>query len=533
MPKFMDLTGPEFDKILSIAIASLKLKQSVAKAKSSVKAPQNDDELWDYVRDTWDYEIPRYVHPECEDRGHVAPFEAFAESYFARVKNSMWLGSRGFSGKSLTSSILCITEETTLGAEVALLGGSKEQAARCHEYTQGFWELPTAPTHLLMESPTLSKTKLTNGGIETVQAASSKSVRGAHPQRLRGDEVDEMDIAILDAALGQPLEKNGITDQVTLTSTHHYPNGPVTEMKRRVADGEGNWVIREWCYKEGLRRKLPAGLPKYHGKDKPGTFIGWISEEMIRSAKDRVSEEMFRVEYDLQEPAFEGRAINGDAVRIVYNKKWNPKIEGVPMFFKGVNNEIVKIACCANMDYRVGPCSHHSYATGIDWGRTRDYTVITTYRTDMHPWWMVEFQKFHGVPGPQMFERAANRVKKYPGPALHDATGMGGIIADDILDIDPEIDITGVTMNAKLRAEIVNDYIVGVERHALAHPRIETAYNDLYYLTANDLTGSGHLPDSFVASALAWHTRVSNLNTGTGISSLEKENILVGIGMID
>lgn len=92
-----------------------------------------------------------------------------------------------------------------------------------------------------------------------MQAASPTSVRGAHPQRLRRDEDDEMKLRILDAALGQPVARRGVASQTVIASTHHYARGPVTELRHRIATGELDARVYTWCYRESLHRQLDDG----------------------------------------------------------------------------------------------------------------------------------------------------------------------------------------------------------------------------------------------------------------------------------
>lgn len=487
------------DEVVSLAIERIKNKTARRDAMSRVNVPKTDDELWDYVKRTWGYEIPRAIHPDCVVKGHVAPFTAFADSYFARVPNSLWIGSRGFSGKTMLSSLLCITEETTLGADVTLLGGSLEQSGRGHEYTVAFWSLETAPIHLLRSDPTKRETILSNGGRERVQAASSKSVRGAHPQRLRIDEVDEMDIRVFDAAQGQPMAKDGLPSQVTITSTHHYAHGPVTILKRRIAEGEFDCVIYEWCYRESLTSA--SG----------GHETGWLTNSMVAEAKARMSKQMFLVEVELQEPSVEGRAISSQYVDIAFNRDY-----GV---FKGGHSELIEVACCRFMKPENGPCQHHGYATGVDWGQRRDWSVYVTYRTDVNPWWLVSWERSKDLPWPALLEKFERRMARYPGEAAHDATGMGGRMADDFL----RIDAVAVTLQGNPRNKIFTDYIIGIESQEISGPFIESLWYDHYYVTNDDLYGAGHPPDSFIAGALAWSIRTGFAGGKVvGIGSLSK-----------
>ncbi len=79
------------------------------------------------------------------------------------------------------------------------------------------------------------------------------------------------------------------------------------------------------------------------------------------------------------------------------------------------------------------------------------------------------------------------------------------------------------------RAKILNDYIVGIEDGSLLGPRVDSAWSDHRYVTVDDLWGSGHLPDSFVAGALAWHCRSRVLNPRVEIVSITGPGVLSGV----
>lgn len=449
-----------------------------------VFTPTTDDELWDYIKVTYGIEVPRYK--VCEH--HDAPFTAFANAYFGRDEVALWLGSRGFGGKTFLSALLSFVEETTLGAEVNLLGGSLEQAINGHEYTKTLWHHDNSPKHLLVGDPTARETRLTNGGRERVLAASSKSVRGPHPQRLRIDEADESEISIIDSALGQPMSRVGIEgkpdiqSQVLFTSTHHYPNGPVTALKKRAMETQG-WKIYTWCYRESLKRQLPDG-----------SWTGWLSQKDVDTARRRVTAEMFKVEYDLQEPSVGNRAIESEAVNDSFDKKYGN--------FTGGQGEKITRWCCARGKKEGRPCKTHLYVTGVDWGKQRDWSVYATYRVDCDPWWLVEWERAKELPWPVLLQKARDRMAKYPGRMAHDASSMGGDMANDFLGIPA----TPVVLNSGLhRTGIFVQYILAIENRKLLHPYIDTLWYDHYYVSTDDLfVAGGHPPDSFIAGALAW-----------------------------
>ena len=131
----------------------------IAADKFFQRWPQDDDELDLFVQAVWGYRLPRTrVCP-----GHRAPFEAFADAYFARSPISVWKASRGFGGKSAMLSILCLTEILTLECGVTILGGSGAQSQNVHRSADSAWAAPNAPRKLLDKS-TMFDTTLHSGG---------------------------------------------------------------------------------------------------------------------------------------------------------------------------------------------------------------------------------------------------------------------------------------------------------------------------------------------------------------------------------
>ena len=108
------------------------------------------------------------------------------------------------------------------------------------------------------------------------------AVRGAHPTRLLLDEIDEMKLPILEAAQGQPMDRNGVRAQTVMSSTHQHPDGTVTAMRRRAADL--GWPVSQWCYRETLAPH------------------GWLTEDQVVRKQAELSRTMWAVEYELQEP---------------------------------------------------------------------------------------------------------------------------------------------------------------------------------------------------------------------------------------
>lgn len=515
--------------ILREGLSHASKRISGSKGGSDIPKPRDDDELWHAVRRYWGVEIPRVK--VCEH--HVAPFTAFADAYFARHPFIIWKASRGFGGKSMLLSLLSLSEAAFLGAFVNLLGGSGEQAERVLAYMYGdempgaFWGAPGAPKHLIIggdEDGLLKReTKLNNKGRIRALMASSKSVRGPHPQRLRLDEVDEMDIKILDSAMGQPMERFGIKDNIVGSSTHHYSNGTMTEMIRRASTN--NWPVYEWCYRENL---VSNG--------------GWLPDDAVARKRSVVTVHMWDTEYENQEPNPTGRAIDIDKCTAAFDEELGK--------FEGSEHEYIELeppdygglpepTChrCKHeyepMDYKLDRCQNcfvqrrltrpAIYATGADWAKKKDWTVITTIRVDCTPARVVAFERTGRIDWPAMIDKLNVRLRRFRGGSCHDMTGIGDVIGDYL-----QVASEGVIMMGYTKQQMVAQYVHAIEAGRLKYPRIKYAYDEHRLASVEDFYGGGqkfHLPDTAAAGALAW---MASGMGGAGEIMIPGKNVMLG-----
>jgi hypothetical protein len=419
---------------------------------------RNEDTLREFVRLAWGVTIPD--QRVCQN--HSTPWRAFCDAYFAGAPVIVWHGSRGFAGKSYLLAVLALTEAVTLGVDVNVLGGSGEQSRRVLAYEQNFWSVSSAPTHLL-NGEARTETRLKNGAQITALMASQTSVRGPHPARLRLDEIDEMDLSILDAAMGQPMEQRGVKAQTVMSSTRQYADGTMTEILRRA--NERGWPVHEWCWRENL---MPHG---------------WLKPAQVEQKRAEVTEAMWMTEYELQEPSPESRAIQPAAVDDLFDRALG-EYEGAP-------HEYIEAE---------PPTSGVRYATGADWARSRDWTIIVTYRTDVRPVRCVAWERTGRLDWPVMIEKYKQRRERYPGSGLHDATGLGDVVTSYVGE-------RGVVMSGQTRAALLNGYIAAIEQREILYPFIRWAYAEHKFASREDVFGGGdshHLPDSISAGALAW-----------------------------
>lgn len=429
-----------------------------------IPRPTTDGELATWLRETIGVVLPSTsVCP-----GHSNPFAAVADAFFARCPVVVWKASRGFGGKTMAMGALAFAEAVTLRASVTLLGGSGEQAARVLEYLNDFWKEPNAPTNVLATDPAGKKSSLIWGNKVTALMASMASVSGPHPQRLRIDEVDLVDITLMDQALGQPMSKNGVDAQVVLSSAHYEADGTLTEVLKRAKDK--GWKVHEWCWRECVAPH------------------GWIMPADIERTRTIVTKAMFDVQYDLQEPSPEGRAIDPEAVEWMFRG---------PLIESNVGG--------GEFHYQEfePPVSGAEYATGGDWARTRDFVEIITNRIDASPIRLVAYQRFRKKATQYTLAAFSRQTERYPGNASHDSTSLGGQMMEDLIEVGPGTQLDGFTMTGGPRRKLFTDYIVAIEQRRIVSPRIDVLYRQHKFVKNADLWGAGHPPDGFVAGALA------------------------------
>lgn len=396
---------------------------------------------------------------------HSTPWRAFADGFFARSPVVLWKASRGFGGKSfllsLLGSMLAIAER----AEVNVLGGTGQQSKRVLETLDRLWAFPALKREDLVLAQSVHRIALTNGAYVQALMASQASVRGAHPQRLLLDEIDEMDLGIFDAAQGQTMNRDGILAGVVGASTQQHARGTMHTVLRRAVEKE--WLVHEWCYRESMRSDANPW--------------GWLTKDEVDRKLATVSEAMRRAEYEGEEPDPEGLAIDTESVRKMFQRDLAE--------YTGTEREGFELE---------PPVPEGRYATGADWAKEVDRTVISTLRIDCKPARLVAFWAGRKEPYPKMATRLDDRVKRYPGPAAHDRTGVGNVVAD-LLGTAAQ----GIVLVGRERNDLLVDYIASVERGEIVAPMVSLAYDEHRYATNDEVFGKEHLPDTVCSLALA------------------------------
>jgi hypothetical protein len=435
------------------------------------RGPRNEEELWYLTQALWGHKIPRTK--VCAD--HAAPFEAFVVGYFSREPQTLIHGSRGLAGKSRLLSILGMTKAAVLGADVNIVGGSLNQSENIHQTMRDAWEHKNAPKYLIKDEGA-TRITLKNGAVIRPLTASQKTVRGPHPPFLLLDEIDEMDQAILDAALGQPMPQSNwrgerIKPQTTMSSTWQYPDKTFAEVYRRHQTE--NLPIYSWCYRETSN-----------------PVDGWLDPDFIEEKKRQIPAEMWRVEYELGEPSIGNRAFDSEAVE--------------RMFSLDPEEHIKKKVAKDFLEYQFDtPRQDREYVIAADWAKSQDWTVITICDVTHFPVKVVYWVRMRRRPYPVMIGAYNDLMKKYNAEGIHDATGLGGVVADYIDNRAVNFMMTGVQ-----RDNMLSDYIAAVENDRFLVPRVDIFYKNHLYCSVEEIYSRAkefHLPDEVCSMALAWN----------------------------
>ena len=434
------------------------------------RPPVNKDELWETVRVLWGVKIPRLK--VCPD--HVAPFDAFAEGYFGNQHNwALWYGSRG-TGKSLMLALLALTKAAILEINVALLGGSMAQSQNVQEHIENLLLYPNAPAWAVAQQ---IQTQITFTGGNWIRPlpASQKTVRGPHPQMTALDEIDEMDIKVYNAAMGQAMAKPNargivIPEMVVASSTWQNPVGTF-QIVRDDALKKG-LPVRTWCWREVC---LTADNP-----------TGWMDPAFIERKKASVPAELFRVEYELGEPAGGSRAFDLEALNRTFTH-----MEPVSQRHTGSDDEWVFAE----------PEVTGWYAMGADWAKEEDKTVIVVMRVDGPKRECVYLRRVNRRPWPEMIGYFNDAMKRYNAVAAHDGTGIGNVV-NDLID---ERALKFV-MSGRKRTDMLVEYITAIEQGLYRLPSNTPSFDAHKATTVEEVYAPGrwnsHLADDVAAFAI-------------------------------
>jgi len=260
------------------------------------------EELLDFVEAFWGLRIPRAqvcLH-------HTPPADYMVAAFFEEVLDCVcWANRSG--GKTLNGALVTWLDSVfKMGCDTKILGGSADQSLRMYEHIKSFITPPFRP---LVEGEALrTRTHLVNASHIQILTASTKSVRGPHPQKLKLDEVDEFEERIYQAALLIPQSARGIRASVQIYSTMHKAYGLMHKVITEAP--ESGYRVFKWCVFDVLEKCV--------GRDCQGCELwedcegraqsadGFYPIEDAISAKRKVSRQTWESEMLCRMPSQEG-----------------------------------------------------------------------------------------------------------------------------------------------------------------------------------------------------------------------------------
>jgi hypothetical protein len=441
------------------------------------RAPRTDDELHLLIKAMFGISLPR--RGICE--GHTSPFAAVAHAYFSREPNfAVWYASRG-SGKSLALAVLGLVKAFVADVDVTILGGSSWQSANVRAHMSKMLKHPNAPTYAVSRDIATVIETTTGKQIQPLPA-SQTSVRGPHPPLQLLDEIDEMEYAIYEAALGQAMEQLNtrgeiIGEYIVASSTWQNPIGTMTTVIEDARDK--GLPVFTWCWRELLAENG-----------------GWMSQRFIDAKKRTVSASMWKTEYELNEPVSSSRAFDLDKIDQYFIEYPEPVRE---------RHEL-------NDDTWVWekPDPLGVYAAGADWAKEIDKTVLVVLRVDCHPRRVVALRRMNRTSYEIMTSAFTKMVREYNNAeSLHDKTGVGNGL-NDFLGEDAR---AGYVLVGRKRSQIFSNYIADFEHGGYLLPK-KISEKDPFHRAHRGATVADvfapaqwneHTPDDVVAMALAHH----------------------------
>ena len=268
---------------------------------------RHPDELLKFVHAAFGIKVPS--KPVCPD--HSCPGDYLKASFFDESQDMICWANRG-GGKTLTGAIATMLDSFFKNdCETKILGGSGEQSLRMYAHIKDLSgdQIVAEPLSGYIDGEVLTtRTSTTHGSTIQILTASSRSVRGPHPQRLKLDEIDEFELAIYQAALLIPISKKGIKAATHIYSTMHKPFG----LMQTVVEGaaESGYKVYKWCIMDVLEKCVGRDCKTCDlWEDCQGRAQeadGDYSIEDAISAKRKTATDTWRAEMLCQIPSQEG-----------------------------------------------------------------------------------------------------------------------------------------------------------------------------------------------------------------------------------
>ena len=210
--------------------------------QGSVKRPQTDDELWQFIYDTWNIAFPR----KNPVPGHDSVFSFVADAFFERFSLSILLANRN-GGKTFAVALInALDAFFKPGNETASVAAIMPQTIRGYKHFLRFIQQPKIWSEV--DNSIQSHTAWKNGAITEILTGTISGVNSPHPHKANADEVELMKWDVLQEffSMAKSDREKGIKQRTILTSTRKYIYGSMQRLLDSVNDGEIRARVYTW-----------------------------------------------------------------------------------------------------------------------------------------------------------------------------------------------------------------------------------------------------------------------------------------------
>lgn len=284
--------------------------------------------------------------------------------------------------------------------KVVNMGGSFVQAQIVYNYFKGYCDMDASVTLKADGSSIklkMAETKAEEGHTFHCVTASSKQVRGKHPDALISDETCETADEIVHAAL--PMVNDSEHPLVIMASTFHKIYG-IFQETWDAADERGylriQWDIFDVCKifpadfweRDDIKDVQGVEKLKAYAKGRTGDPDGWIPiENVIQAWKEKPTEDWFEVEYLGSRPSAAGLVLKPE--------------------------DIDRAMFDSELDNRYNYIQGATCILGIDWGFS-SMTAVTEFMGHQDQVVvMLDNKNYHQTPSDKIIADVVEKVKQH------------------------------------------------------------------------------------------------------------------------
>ena len=281
--------------------------------------------------------------------------------------------------------------------KVVNMGGSAVQAQIVYKYFTGYCEIDPSVENYVKGRPKISETISVDGNYFSSVTASTKQVRGPHPDVLISDETCESDDDLIHAAL--PMVDTSKNPLIIMASTFHKIFGIFQETWDNAE--ERGYLRIQWDVFDITKEFSPSfwkdpevssipGIEKLVAltKGRTGDPEGWVPvENIVQAWKEKPTEDWFEIEYMGSRPSSAGLVLKPEDIdRALFD------------------SDVVR-----NFDYIQGA----EVVIGIDWGFSSMTAVTEFMRHQDGVVVMLDSKNYSQVASEQIVLDVVSKVKAH------------------------------------------------------------------------------------------------------------------------